>query len=125
MAKTNMEINIFNDPNQVPQPREKVRIESLDAELYSDRHRVHVDIKVTPFLERPNLLIVMRNADGKIIHELNVIETMHAHMEFTIHIRGVNDPAGDYTLDVELFYATRNPPQDKRAISFTIPHMED
>jgi hypothetical protein len=120
-----MEINIFNDPNQIPQPREKIRIESLVAELYPDRHRVHVDVRVTMFLERPNLLIMLRNQDGKLIHELNVIETMHAHMEFTIHIRNVNDPAGDYTLDVELFYETRNPPQDTRSIEFTIPHMED
>jgi hypothetical protein len=120
-----MEINIFNDPNQVPQPRDKIRIESLEAELYPDRHRVHADIKVTMFLERPNLLITLWNQDRKLVHELNVIETMHAHMEFTIHIRNVNDPAGDYTLEVELFYETRNPPQDKRSIEFTIPAAED
>jgi hypothetical protein len=120
-----MEINIFNDPNQIPQPRDKIRIEELAATPYPDRYRVRVDVRVTMFQERPNLVMIVRHVDGRIINELNVIATMHAQMEFTIHIRGVADPAGDYVLDVELFYDTRNPPQDRRSLDFTIPHMED
>lgn len=120
-----MEINIFNDPHQIPQPRDKIRIENLQAAPYPDRHRVHVDITVTMFLERPNLLIALRNSQGKLVNDLHVIGTMHAHMEFTIHLRNVTDPAGDYTLDVELFYESRNPPQDKRSIAFSIPFLED
>jgi len=111
----------FVDPNQVPQPKHKIRIIGLEAIPYPDRRRVWVEVKVTPFQERPNLLLVLKNADGFIINELSVIETMHANMEFTIHIRTTNDPAGEYELGVELFYETRNPTQDRQNIAFTIP----
>lgn len=115
------EINIFNDPRKVPKPRDQVKIEAIQATPYPDRYRVKVAIEVTAFLERPNLLIALRNAEGRVINELNVIETMHSDMEFTLHIRNVGDPAGAYVLDVELFYDTRNPPQDKESTTFTIP----
>ncbi|MDW8172583.1 MAG: hypothetical protein RML73_08875 [Anaerolineae bacterium] len=120
-----MEINIFNDPSQVPQPRELVKIEQIVATPYPDRVRVRIEVRVTPFLERPNLLLVARNASGQIVNELNVIATMHAHMEFTMHMRGMADPAGDYELEVQLFYETRNPPQDIQRIAFSIPQASN
>jgi len=120
-----MTIDIFNDPNQVPQPRDEIRIEEVVATPYPDRHRVHVDLKITPFQERPNLLLVVRDAQQRVISELDVIATMHAHMEFTIHIRNVEDPAGEYNLYIELFYETRKPPQDTYSGTFTIPAESD
>lgn len=115
------EIYFFDSDDQVPQPRNKVKIERVQAELYPDRYRVWVNIHVTSFQERPNLLLILRNSQNKIVSELSIIETMHANMEFTIHIRGVDDPAGDYTLTVDLFYDKRNPPHDRHVITFTIP----
>lgn len=119
-----MDINIFNDPSKVPQPRDEIRIESLQATPYSDRYRVHVEVTVTMFQERPNLLLVARNSEEKIVAELNIIATMHAEMEFTLHLRNVVDPAGTYTLHAELFYETRNPPQDNKTIEFVVPDDE-
>ncbi len=84
-----------------------------------------LEIKVTPFRDRPNLLVVMRDANGKIVSELNIIETMHADMEFTLHIRNVADPAGTYTITTDLFFETRNPPQDTRMVTFEIPPMSE
>lgn len=115
------DINIFDDPNQVPKPKDQICIERVQAAPYADRFRVYVEVEVTAFIERPNLIIVLRNTDGRIISELNVIATMHAKMDFTIHIRNVDDPAGDYTLDVELFYESRKPPQATASYNFTIP----
>jgi hypothetical protein len=46
---------------------------------------------------------------------------MHHDMEFTMHLRNVQDTAGVYTLTAELFYETRNPPKDRRLETFTIP----
>lgn len=115
-----MEIPLF-DADKVPQPKEKIRIEDLKATPYPDRYRVFIEIKVTPFRERPNLLIAMRNAEGRVIGELSVIETMHSEMEFTLHIRNVADPAGEYTLTADLFYERRNPPQDQQQVNFEIP----
>ena len=115
-----MEIPLF-DMGGAPQPREKVRIESVKVEPYLDRFRVWIEVKVTPFLERPNLILTLHDDSDKNVAELNVIETMHANMEFTMHLRGVSEPAGAYALTVELFYETRNPPHDSQITGFMIP----
>ena len=105
-------------------PREEIRIENLAVTPYPDRFRIFIEIEVTPFRERPNLLVVVHDADDRIIGELDIISTMHHKMEFTMHIRGVADPAGQYTVTAELFYETRNPPQDRRIEAFVIPEAE-
>ncbi|NWF68655.1 MAG: hypothetical protein HXY40_06190 [Chloroflexi bacterium] len=120
-----MNIHFFDDPNYIPQPKDKVRIEALDIIPYPDRFRVHVHIKVTPFLERPNLILVAHNAQDRVVSELNIIETMHTDMEFTLHIRGVQEPAGAYTLTAMLFYESKNPPQDQRIEAFLIPEASE
>src|SRR5262249_27048846 len=115
-----MEIPLF-PTNQVPKSPDEIFIEAIDITPYPDRFRVRIHVKVTAFLERPNLLLVARNQDNVIVSELNIIETMHNDMEFTLHIRNVKEPAGEYTLSVDLFYQTRTPPQDHKTQSFTIP----
>jgi hypothetical protein len=115
-----MEIPIF-PTDRAPKPREEVRIEAITITPYPDRFRVHVHIIVTPFIERPNLLLVAHNEDDKLVSELNIIETMHHDMEFTLHLRGVSEPAGVYTLSADLFFESRNPPQDRRIETFVIP----
>jgi hypothetical protein len=115
-----MEIPIFPS-NHTPYPPNEIHIEEVDIRPYPDRFRVHIHIRITPFMERPNLLLVARRDDNTIVSELNIIETMHFDMEFTLHIRNVKDPAGNYILDVELFYGTRNPPQDRRMKTFIVP----
>lgn len=117
-----MNVQFFDNNGRVPQPKHKIKLEDLKAELYADRRRVWVQIKVTPFQERPNLILAMRRkSDDHIVSELSIIETMHWDMEFTMHIRGADDPAGEYTVTVDLFYETKNPPQDQQTISFEIP----
>jgi len=116
-----MEINLFNDPNLVPQPKDRVYIEDFIATPYPDRFRVKVGLKLTPFQERPNLVITAHRSDGKQVSDLDIIATMHYDNEYTMHIRGVDEPQGDYTLTAELYYESRNPPQDKKLINFSIP----
>ena len=115
-----MDIPLFPS-NQVPHPPNEIFIEAIEITPYPDRFRVHIRVKVTAFLERPNLLLVARNKDNVIVSELNIIETMHNDMEFTLHIRNTKEPAGEYTLSVDLFYQTRTPPQDRKTQTFTIP----
>ena len=119
-----MDINIFNDPNLVPQPKDKIKIEEFVATPYPDGFRVKVGLKLTPFQERPNLVIVAHRSDGKQVSDLDIIATMHYDNEYTMHIRGVDKPAGDYTLTAQLYYEVRNPPQDSKRISFTISAEE-
>lgn len=116
-----MEIHIFDNGENIPQPKDKIRIEQLEVTPYPDRFRVFIKIKVTPFQERPNLILVTRNDEENIVAELNIIETMHNDMEFTMHLRGIADPTGKYRLTAELFYETKNPPQDQRIADFEIP----
>ena len=116
-----MEINLFNDASLAPQPKHKVTIEDLRVAPYPDRFRVKVNLKLTPFQERPNLAITACRSDGLQVSDLDVIATMHFDNEFTMHIRGIDDPAGDYTLTAELYYETRNPPQAMSEIRFMIP----
>lgn len=111
----------FFDEDKVPLPKDHVKIEKLEINPYPDRFRVHIHIQVTPFMERPNLLLVAHDEQDRIVSELNIIETMHADMEFTMHLRNVKEPAGVYTLTADLFYETRTPPQDRRLEAFTIP----
>ena len=118
-----MDIQFFNS-NEVPQPRDKVRIEELIVTPYPDRFRVQIVLKITPFQERPNLILSAHDERDKLVGELDIIETMHVDMEFTLHIRNVDDPAGMYTLTADLFYETRNPPQDQQIVVFTIPDVD-
>lgn len=120
-----MEINLFNNTDRVPRPRNEVRIESVVITPYPDRFRVHVAVGVTPFQERPNMLMVVHDEQDRPVSELNIIETMHYDMEFTLHIRGLDDPAGAYTLTTDLFYETRNPPQDRQIEAFIIPEADE
>lgn len=115
-----MDIPIFPNDRAL-HPRDELQIEELVITPYPDRFRVHIHIVITPFQERPNLILVAHNADDQIVSELNIIETMHHDMEFTLHLRGITEPAGVYTLTADLFYETRNPPQDRRIETFTIP----
>lgn len=117
-----MNIPIYDS---APVPKDQVRIEELETVVYPDRFRVFVHIRVTLFEERPNLLLIARAADGKVAAELSIIETMHHDMEFTMHLRGRDDPAGVYTLTGELFYESRNPPQDHRTVEFVVPEADE
>lgn len=119
-----MDIPLFPS-DRVPRSKDEIRIEDVVITPYPDRFRVHIQVIVTPFQERPNLLLIAHNEADTIVSELNIIETMHYNMEFTLHIRGVEEPAGVYTLTTDLFYETRNPPQDRRVETFVIPEAEE
>jgi len=114
-----MNIDIFNN-GQVPRPKGEIRIERLNAMPYPDHQRIFIEIDVTPFQERPNLVVSIQNEDGGVVEEMSIIETMHFNMEFTMHLRGMDDTAGDYSVVADLFYEKRNPPQDRKVAQFTI-----
>jgi hypothetical protein len=102
-------------------PRDQVKIETLEIIPYPDRRRIFLHVKVTPFEVRPNLLLTARDEGDQIVCEMSVIETMHHDMEFTMHLRGVDDPAGLYTLTATLYFESKNPPQDEVVEAFEVP----
>ncbi|MHB8626657.1 MAG: hypothetical protein ACYDBJ_05475 [Aggregatilineales bacterium] len=113
----------FFDSDDVPQPRDQVKIEKLTAMPYPDGWRVRIGVDVTPFQERPSLEITIDTADGRPMAQiqLSVIETMHRSMEFTIHIRGLMSPMGHYVVRADLYYDAPTAPQDHAETPFTIP----
>lgn len=114
-----MNIDFF-EQKDVPQPRTNIKIERLEARPYPDGWRIKLMIDVTPFQERPSLELRVRTAAGREVAELSVIETMHRSMEFTVHVRGVPSPLGDYVLEADLYYEERTAPQDQQATPFSI-----
>ena len=98
----------FVEPDEVPQPPEAVKIEKLTAKVYPDGRRVRVNVKVTPFLERPNLEFQVINAEGVEVASLSIIESMDRDFEMTVHLRGPQ-PSGRHTVRGELFYAPESP----------------
>ena len=119
-----MEIPILPQ-DAVPLPRDEVRITDVTATHWPDRRRVRVLVHLTPFQDRPNLILVAHDEADRIVSELNVIETMSREMEFTLHLKTTGDPAGLYTLTVSLFYETRNPPLHERIETFFVPASEE
>jgi hypothetical protein len=108
------------DNDQVPQPRKKIKITSLTAEPYPDGARVKTEVRITPFQDRPNLELYAKKVDGPIVAEMSVIETMTPNLDFTMHIRGIDELAGDYILRAELYYEERTDPQHTVEITFRI-----
>ena len=100
-----MTIN-FWEPDDVPKPRDEVKIEKMEATIYRDRFRIRVNLWVTPFLERPSLAVALLDEpQNRVVAEMNIIETMHRKMEFTMHLRGIpGDPAGTYHMKARLYY---------------------
>jgi hypothetical protein len=116
-----MSIDLILQNNDNLLPRDEVRVESVKAAPYPDGKRVHVEITVTPFRERPNLEIAILDADGKIVSASSAIAIMSFRVALTMHLRGVTHPAGDYTVRVQLYYEDPAAPQDTRTAPLNIP----
>jgi hypothetical protein len=103
---------------------EETRITSLTAEPYPDGYRLHVNIEMTPFQQRPHLEVVLNDADHEEVASSSIVEPLSWKLEFTMHIRGeLNNP---YTLEARLFYPD-GPAADPQTFSFNVesPHSEE
>lgn len=107
-------------PRAVP---EETRILVLHAEPYPDRWRVHVNLEMTPFQTRPHVDVTLTDSDGLEVATTSLVEPMSWKLEFTLHVRGKEDPAGSYHLTACLYYPD-GPSADPVAFDFTIPDAE-
>lgn len=94
-------------------PPDQVRIERVRAVLYPDRRRVRVEVDITPFRERPNLEIAIRNDAGKVVAATSVVAAMAFHPAFTLHLREGGEAASGYEVVVLLYYDDPLAPQDR------------
>jgi hypothetical protein len=112
------EIELYDE---VPQPPENVKLEALLARVYPDGRRVRLGIKVTPFLERPNIEVFIFNSEGQEVSSMSIVESLDHNFELTAHLRGPQ-PHGRYTLRGELFYG-EDPaaPRQTLEVFFEVP----
>ena len=96
---------------------EETKITVLNVEPYPDGRRLHVNIEMTPFQQRPHLDILITNGDGTEIASANVVEPMTFKIEFTMHLRG--ELKNPHTLEAKLFYPD-GPSQEPQIFSFDV-----
>ena len=83
--------------------REEVRFNNLGLYVYEDGQRVAIDFDLTPFMERPSILVQVWNAGGEEAASLSVIEAMHPNFNLTLHLR--DDVRKDpYKVEAILYY---------------------
>lgn len=99
-----MQINFFDDPEQMPRSREAVEINEIGVQLYPDGRRVAVGLALTPFIERPSLEVRVRNGLGFPAGSTTVIETLESNFTLTLHLRD-SQPSNPYQLEVIVYYA--------------------
>lgn len=85
-------------------PPNEVRLLDLQAQPWpEDGHRVRIQLDVTPFLERPNLEVVIKDENGIDVSSISIVESIDAHMTFTMHIRSAQ-LSDRYTIFASLHY---------------------
>ena len=114
----NIELFLQNNDNLLP--RDQVKINAVTATPYPDGKRVHVAIDITPFRERPNLDITIRDADNRRVANVAAIGIMTFKVDFNLHLRGTNQGHGDYTVNVHLYYEDVQQPQHSHEIDLKI-----
>jgi hypothetical protein len=101
----------------------ETRILELRAEPYPDRARVRVNLEITPFQTRPHVDVTLTDSDGLEVAATSLVEPMTWKLEFTLHVRGKSDPAGNYHLETRLYYPD-GPSAEPVSFDFTIPIVD-
>ena len=112
-------MDLYLQTNDNLRPREEVRIERVAA-TYPSHQRVKVEVVVTPFRERPNLEITIRDVDDQIVSSASVVALMNFNVAFNLHLRGIDEPTGDYAVQVQLYYDDVQVPQDMQVANLHI-----
>jgi hypothetical protein len=116
-----LDLNLV-DPEDIPRPREEVRLREMVVTPLADRRRVRVDVELTPFLERPNLDVDLVGPGGEPLARTSVIEADSPSFSLTLHIRGA-PRGGEHVVRGSLSYAGE-PPQDPCERRFVLPPDE-
>ena len=97
-----MSMMFFADEAEVPLPPREVRITEVQARPAPDGRRITVLITLTPFLEYPNLEVVLYRPDGEEERSLSVVGTMDRHLALTLHVK--QPLPGRYRAQVDLIH---------------------
>ena len=105
-----MRINFFDDPLEMPRPREEVRLKQLGFFVYPEGRRVAVGFELTPFLEKPSIELAITNALGDPAGRLTVIEALETSFSLTIHLRD-KTPTERYDVLALVYYGAPGEPR--------------
>lgn len=97
-----MSMMFFADEDEIPLPPKEVRITDATAQIAPDGRRVALTITLTPFLEYPNLEIVLYRPDGEEERSLTIVGTMERHFMVTLHIK--QPLPGQYRIKIDLVH---------------------
>ena len=92
----------FPEDNLQRMTPEETRITALSADPYPDGTRLHINIEMTPFQQRPHLEITLFNGNGDEVASTSIVEPMTWRIEFTMHLRG--EYRNPYKVEARLFY---------------------
>lgn len=93
----------FADEDEVPLPPREVRMTEVKADPLPDGRRVVLTVTLTPFLEYPNLEIVVYRPDGAAERSMSIIGTMDRHLQLTLHIARP-ETGGEYRAQIDLLH---------------------
>ena len=110
----------INDPNLVRSPPAEIRLLDLHAEPEPDRKRLRVVLNLTPFQQRPNIELDLKDSSGNVVASASIIEPVGWKLELTLHIRKPDPVYGKYTLTANLSYPELGD-IDRRSLIIEIP----
>lgn len=117
---TRKQIDLIMQNNPNLRPPDEVTIEDVQAAPFSDNRRVRITVQLTPFREPPTLELGIFDEDERQVASSTAIAVINVQTSYVLHLRGVEHPAGTFTVRVALNYEDQ-PPQATREITFTLP----
>jgi len=97
-----MSLMFFSDEAEVPLPPREVRIVEAAAQPAPDGYRVTLRLTLTPFLEYPNLEVILYRPDGAEERSLMIVGTMERELLLTLHVK--QPMSGVYRVQIDLSY---------------------
>jgi hypothetical protein len=98
-----MSLMFFADEAEVPLPPREVRLLEAVAHPSPDGYRVALSLTLTPFLEYPNLEVILYRPDGEEERSLSIVGTMERNVLVTLHVKQPV-PGGTYRVQIDLIY---------------------
>lgn len=92
-------LDFYDDPDNAPQPPDRVRITELRADPLPDGRRVVITVRLTPFLQKPSFDVTLFR-DGVEQRSTSVVGVVQPEAQFTMHLS--SNPAGTYVVRVDL-----------------------
>ncbi|HET7009382.1 MAG TPA: hypothetical protein VFI11_01285 [Anaerolineales bacterium] len=75
------------EPEDVPRPPPEVRLREVAVVAHPDGRRLRVNLRLTPFLEKPNVDLEVRDSAGDRLASATIVETTESDLALTLHLR--------------------------------------